>query len=175
MKLKAIRLTQMKVTMVSFIDLLYVWDCNYISSNHIISSVIIFLNNEIVNGNCSAVIEDVLDIIDVPQVQVYIRGSDHHHHHYSSSSSSSSKSRRYWKRKSFRGYHKRSTSDDYGWRRNKHGRWWHKKRSKGRSRSRSSMDGYRKKKMWWWAKVSLEQGTSCEMQSTSNEYTLFLS
>jgi len=32
-------------------------------------------NNEIVNGNCSAVIEDVLDIIDVPQVQVYIRGS----------------------------------------------------------------------------------------------------
>jgi len=122
---------------------------------HSTTSVIIYLNNEIVNGNCSAVIEDVLDIIDVPQVQVYIRGSsDHHHHHYSSSSSSSSKSRRYWKRKSFRGYHKRSTSDDYGWRRNKHGRWWHKKRSKGRSRSRSSMDGYRKKKMWWWAKVS---------------------
>ena len=143
------------------------WDCSYISLIIHTTSVIIFLNNEIVNGNCSAVIEDVLDIIDVPQVQVYIRGSSDHHH-YSSSSSSSSKSRRYWKRKSFRGYHKRSTSDDYGWRRNKHGRWWHKKRSKGRSRSRSSMDGYRKKKMWWWAKVSLEKGISLYvLQSTS--------
>jgi len=36
-------------------------------------SVIIYLNDEIINDNCTAVIEDVLDLIDTPEVRVYVR------------------------------------------------------------------------------------------------------
>jgi hypothetical protein len=104
-------------------------------------NVIVYLDEDIINGNCTAIIEDVLDIIDVPQVQVITRGD--HSYYYKSGSKSRSKHRcPYYKKRGFRGYHKKwwtsSSRDDsedrkkrwwmkkkqYGWKKRKFLRWW---------------------------------------------------
>jgi hypothetical protein len=106
-------------------------------------NVIVYIDEDIINGNCTAIIEDVLDIIHVPQVQVVTRGD--HSYYYKSRSKSRSKHRcPYWKKRGFHGYHHKkwaSSSRDDSDSEDRKKRWWMKKKKQGWRR--------RKFLRWW--------------------------